>query len=215
MATTVQQAAVNALVEYLTEELEDVTVTGHWPDSEADLPELAITILLAGKRVDDATDARVVAIEGTGVNRTFTWIVKAATQGLQIDVWAKYDTSRDDLLARLDDLLHRGEAYTLPSGSIANGIGDPVRDGLLLALDPTSGHEGFADFTFDGPSLGDSAERVLRHEYRATITAEVSFVLTVKTTVPLLQIAGLRMRAGEVPAAVPRESYDVAPGDEE
>jgi len=212
---TVQQAAVNALVEYLTEELDDVTVTGHWPDSEAELPERAITVLQAGKRVDEVVDARVVAVSGTGANRTFTWTVKAATQGLQLDVWTRYDTARDDLLALLDEVLHRGEAYTLHDGDVAIGFGDPVRDGLLLALDPTSGHEGYVDFTFDGPSLGDNAERSLRHEYRATITAEAAFVLTVKTTVPLLQIAGLRMRAGEVPAAVPTESYDVAPGDEE
>lgn len=215
MATTVQQAAVDALVAYLSEELPEVTVTGHWPDSEEELPERAITVLLAGKRVDEATEARVTAIEGTGVNRTFTWIVKAATQGLQIDVWARYDTARDDLLAQLDDLLNRGESYTLHGGSVGLGFGDPTRDGVLLALDPTSGHEGFVDFTFDGPSLGDTAERVLRHEYRATITAEAAFVLTVKTTVPLLQVAGLRLRVGEVPAAVPIESYDVAPGDEE
>jgi hypothetical protein len=215
MATTVQQAAVDALVAYLAEELPEVTVTGHWPDSEADLPEKAITVLLAGKRVDEATEARVTAIDGAGDRRTFTWIVKAATQGLQIDVWARYDTARDELLAELDDLLNRGEAYTLHGGTVGIGFGDPTRDGLLLALDPTSGHEGFADFTFDGPSLGDTAERVLRHEYRATITAEAAFVLTVKTTVPLLQVAGLRLRVGEVPAAMPTESYDVAPGDEE
>lgn len=217
MATTVQQAAVNALVAYLREELPDVTVNNEWPASEAALPELAVSVLMAGKRVDDHSAAEVVAVEGDGDERVYTWRVKYATQSLQLDVWANYPGPRDALLAQLDDILNRGEFYTLAEDAVEVGAADPTRDGLLLALRPSDGHAGFVDFTFDGPSISDSADRAIRHEYRATIVGEAEMVVTTKTTHPVLRVAGLRLRlrAGEVPEAVPVETHDVALGDEE
>lgn len=214
MAVTVQQAAVNALVTYLRAELPDVTVSAEWPASEAELPEQAITVLMAGKRQDTPADAQVMAIDGTGDSRTFIWRVMTSTQPLQLDIWARYPAARDDLLAQLDEALHKGTLFTIHHGVPSCGSWEPTRDGVLLALAAGDGHVGYVDFTFDGADLNDTADAALRHEWRATITGEASMVLTVKTTHPLLRVAGLRLRAGEVPAAMSVESIDFIPGEE-
>ncbi|HEX7464108.1 MAG TPA: hypothetical protein VF382_04330 [Actinomycetota bacterium] len=215
MAVTVQQAAVDALVAYLTTQLDGVTVSGEWPASEAELPELAVTVLMAGRRQDQHADATVVAVEGAGTTRVFVWRVKTATQGLQLDVWGRYPATRDDILAQLDEALNKGPLYTLTDGSFDLVAGEPTRDGVLLALAPASGHEGYVDFTFDGPTLGDSSERSIRNDYRATITGEAAMVLAVRTSNPVLQIAGLRLRVGEVPAEMTTENIDIVPSGEE
>jgi hypothetical protein len=205
MAIPVQQAAVKALAEYLRGRLDDdVEVSDGWPNPDEPLPEKAISILLAGKRQDMMADAEVVTHETLGSIHVYTWLVKTVDQDIQLDVWASYKSHRDELLAALDDALNRGTATTL--GEV---FGSVTRDGPLLQLQEEDGHDGYVDFTFDGPDLIDTPLSVHRNEYRATIAGKLSTTLTIKSQHPALQVAGLRIRYGETVAAHTAENIDI------
>jgi hypothetical protein len=210
MATTVQQAAANALAAFLEDQLEDVEVLPRWPEPDQDLPDRAVSVLLAGRRQDEHWQAEVVNVEGTGASRTFHWKVKAVEQPVQLDVWARYDAQRDDILAQLDDALHQGTATTLNAP-----FGSPTRDGPLLALDADDGHEGYVDFTFEGAFNNDTPDAHTRAEYRATINGAATMSLVVKTQHPLLQVAGLLITYGEVPSEHAQETIDIPVSVEE
>lgn len=55
LSTTIEQAAMNALCRWLTSSLgPDVVVSDSWPDPDAKLPRLAVTVIPSGKAVETA-----------------------------------------------------------------------------------------------------------------------------------------------------------------
>ncbi len=60
---SIEQAVARALAVRLRSRLVDVTVFEHWPDPERELPEKAISILLAGKRQDTSLQVTQVGSE--------------------------------------------------------------------------------------------------------------------------------------------------------
>lgn len=60
MAVPIEQAACNALKAWLQSKLPDVVVSQDWPAAEPDLPEKAITILLAGEGKEELLQPQVV-----------------------------------------------------------------------------------------------------------------------------------------------------------
>lgn len=175
MATSIQQAAANALATYLASELSDVTVEQRWPDASKNLPAKAITILMAGPRTEDKFDPHLVSTAELAPpvanTAAFTWAVASITQPLQLDVWTTYDVVRDEILARLDDSLHKGETHTLGTFN-----SDPVRHGVLLALG--DGWTGNVDCTFDAPTVDQTPDQVNKAEFRATMRGEARMTLT-------------------------------------
>ncbi len=188
---TVQQAALNALATYLASEFasESIQVEPRWPEPSVDLPDKVVTLITAGPRVIDDVDVRKldsIAELPTPdpIVKLVTWELSGVMQPVQLDVWAKYDVDRDDILARLDESLNKGLGATLGQNNA-----DPTRDGPLVALG--NGWTGHADFTFDGPFLNDSPGQKSRHEFRATMRGEASMKLT--TTSQTAKIAEIQL----------------------
>lgn len=186
---SVEMAACRALRRYLQAEFDadpawvgkPVVVDERWPEPDSDLPERAVTIITAGEREDSWLSSidnavRVTPVSGSSTDVDVTWRVAACEQPIQLDVWATSSVERDSLLADLDRYLHKGEKYTL-------GIptGRPVRDGVLLALSADDGHQGFADFTFEGHRSLDQGEGLREREYRAIIRGTAAVDLCVVT----------------------------------
>lgn len=190
---SVERAACNALAVYLQAEFdklygdevphERVVVSETFPEAGANLPPRAVSVVYAGTRRETHLNEEVVRKTDLPDNQAeFEWAIAAVTQPIQIDIWAQYDSVRDQLSADLDTILNRGPVYTL---GIVNG--SPVRDGVLLELDPDSGHSGKVDFTkLDGPRPIVDAEAVATNQFRALIGAELDVILTLKATSPKL-----------------------------
>ena len=195
-----QNLAATALARWIRSRLPDVAVHDSWP--EADDPlwgpddfDRAITVQKVGAREDEKLDLRhvdMVPLDAT--TGLYTWQVRYCTQGLQLDVWAKYKQARHELLAQLDDVLNAGELYTL-------GYGDPVSDGLRLKFDPEQDFaDGYIAYMFDGPATNnDIPERVRKGEWRATMACDADFILTVRAESPRLLYPRLKLIMDPVP----------------
>jgi hypothetical protein len=109
---------------------------------------------------------------------------------MQLDVWATSFAQCDDLLARLDDAMNAGIGATL--SGVVNA--DPFRDGTLVALDPASGFDGFADFVFDGEEDDQTPAQSGRDEWRATLRGECAVNRTITKTLPRLAAMTLRLK---------------------
>lgn len=190
LRVSVEQAAQTALQVYLQNELdpqfgggtERCIVSDSWPEPDSGLPRRAVSIIPAGEREDLHVQEQDLRREDLAGNlKLYTWRVAACRQPIQLDVWATYAAQRDDLLARLQDSLRKGERFTLNKPN-----GNPVRDGVLLALDPTLGFQGFADCVFEGPRKMDTARSGREREYRASILGYIDVDLTVQAPSALL-----------------------------
>lgn len=185
---SIEQAALYALQAFLQEQFDaderfdpripelQVVVLAEWAPPGQRLPRRAISVLCAGMRRDTHLTAEVVKVTDKPNNQgEFTWSVKAITQPLQLDVWAVTDAERNMISDALDRFLNMGPLYTL-------GSGDITRDGLLLRLDANSGHEGFVDYTFDGPRPIDGESTAMESQFRSLIRGEADAELTFTAT---------------------------------
>jgi hypothetical protein len=192
---TVERSASRALAIYLQGELNLAygsplcVVSERWPAPDSPLPARAVTILLTGERNDDSTVEAADHIASMTPDTSdarfglWTFMVKSCRQQLQLDVWSTDDVMRDELLFFVTDALQKGSDHTLGLGLRG---GDPVRDGPILALDPTFGFAGVADFTFQGPSVQDSPDAARQCEYRAMISGSFDVSLTTQSRVAIV-----------------------------
>lgn len=168
---SLQQAACNALGARLSSALDpDVVVNYDWPDPEAPLPQKGITIVMAGQADDDILQPEAVSstpIDAT--SRLYRWKVLERTQPIQLDVWTTYQTLRDDLVAKLDQIFNAGWTGTPDSG---------------LVLDLADGWEGKATADLEGPSLTNSGVLAQVSEFRATYAGELRMCLYVDAPSP-------------------------------
>ncbi len=205
MSVTIQQAAMNALAEYLGLNLPDVDVTPRWPSPGKELPPKAITVVLAGSRRDEPMDLRQLSFVNSGpLQSSVVWQVSACKQPFQLDIWARSDLQRDDILARLDNFLHAGES-TL--AGVFNP--DPVGHGVLLAVN--DGWEACgttADFLFDNVDLEDSPSAVGVGQYRATIRGNAYMMLTLTTLTARQKTITFKQRVSETDQAVTDTDFD-------
>lgn len=176
---SIQQAACDALTRWIQANITDATVSSRWPTVDRPLPNKAITVITAGARQDTDIEARLLAQTDLANNQaSIVWQIKVCEQPLQLDVWAKTDAERDDLLARLDDVLNYGEAAL----GLAGEFYDPARTGLLLPVVDGWPTGTTADFTFDGPDTPDTSDAAKRAEFRGMIRGSVYVALTVTRT---------------------------------
>lgn len=168
MAVSIQQAAANALGAHVATKLgAGVDVSYEWPVGP--LPAKAVTVLLAGPPKDEYLQPSVVSSQAVANpnHRLYRWRVLERTQPLQLDVWAQYQATRDDMIAALDVALNTGFGTA----------GDPVGNGLVLALG--DGWTGRADFVFEGPDVDNGPEAARQSEWRATYRGEARVALYV------------------------------------
>lgn len=181
MSVSIQQAAINAIVAYLSTQMPDVQVQKRWPSR--DLPSSkVITVITAGAPKDIAQEPRVLSntpVPDT-TNTTSVWQVAERQQPLQMDVWCKVQSDRDDILARLDQFLRAGFA---PISTRFNR--DPFENGFyVLVQDGWDAFNTSAYCRFQNPDFFDNADSVSMSLYRATYRGDVWAKLAFSTTGP-------------------------------
>jgi len=126
LLTTIEQAAINALCRWLTSSLgPDVVVSDSWPDPDAMLPKLAVTVLTAGKATETPFQPSLDGHENIhdGVSaRCATDAVTDLDSGLDAlnTARASYEAHRQSLAAHdsadATNILTAPAATDLPSG---------------------------------------------------------------------------------------------------
>jgi len=180
LAVSVQQAAANAAVAYFKTRLpRDIAVHARWPGK--DFPGKAITLITAGSRRDQPLDPRILSKSNRGDNQTRAiWQIAECTQPFQLDLWATSHIERDDLIARLDEILRAGFA---PLTDVV--FKDPVANGFFVKLaDGWEEAETTAKFSFTSPDIDDSADAFARNQFRATYRGTAWMKLTIIATSP-------------------------------
>jgi hypothetical protein len=107
------------------------------------------------------TTAVLRALNAHYAARIYLWRVAEVEQPVQLDVWAVEDVGRDDVVARLEQVLHAG-----PGASAGELSDDPVSEYLELVVGD-GWTDAKAEAIFDAPSYSDDSESKRRDEYRA------------------------------------------------
>lgn len=224
---TLGQAARNALSLYLTTELEPVAggdgvvVEPRWFEKDRQLPPRAISIINAGPRQLEWLDPEEMSVELIGdkdaaaPQAKVAWKLAYMTQPLHLDVWTTSDVDLDDILARLDVSLNKGQGPyngALEPTPITNN--DPVMPGVLLALGD-GWAPGTSDFLFDSTDAEPSSAQVLEGEWRATLRGVANAMLVVVAQSPRIARFLLQQRlrkADPVDTTAPYDTTTIANG---
>lgn len=199
--TSIGQAAANALATYLASQLpSSILVQSRWPEQSVVVPgktsgkTAVVTVYRQGKRTREETLGTNLIQSSTPIPATtpqqyyLLFAIGQVIQPLQLDVWCTSDIDRDQTIDFLDTALNVGWNQTLgPVGT--TGVGwsvtaddDPVRDGLVLPLNPNDGYTGVAEVVFDDPEIDDSPDSVSAMNYRAFYSGSARGCLSRVTT---------------------------------
>jgi hypothetical protein len=202
LKTSVLQAASNAMGAYLKGAMgADVTVLSSWPEPDQKLRK-AVTLISVGERQVEYHAGEIAQVlssaelsppDPNGILKKYTFALAVYSQPAQLDVWATSFAACDDLLDRLDDALNAGVGATLGTVNA-----DPFRDGTLVALDPASGHEGFADYLFDGQGDDQTPAQSGRDEWRATYSGTCIVNYTRTVVLPRMKFVRLKLKTTDV-----------------
>jgi hypothetical protein len=181
MLVSIQQAACNALAKYLLDNIgTDVSVMSRWPSPSQSLPDKAITIVQSGARTDLPIDPQILRFSSVNADRVnATYQIAACEIPIQLDVWTKKDVYRDDLVARLDNVLN-----DYFGREPANGVALKLRDGW---------EDTYADFWFEFCGDQDTPDAAMRGEYRAIYRGTATFMLTVTRETAKQKVINLRL----------------------
>lgn len=211
---TIQQAAANAFAAWLASQLPGVEVEPRWPAPNKKKPPKSITVTMAGRRRDTPLDPHLIKMTNQGSTQVrAVWQIAACTQPFQLDVWAQSEPARDDLLARLDELLHAGES-SLASAFAPTGVGT---GNLIAVADGWEDCGTTADFIFDEPFLDISSDTQGRSIYRATFHGECHVILALTKVHARQLLINFKLRLGgtdEVEANVSSDNYTLTEGSE-
>lgn len=193
---TIQQAARDALADWLTSDLDDesILIEPRWVEPDQQLPSKQVTIIDAGPRTVEWFQPEVLSTAnvdlegGEAVKKVdTTWSLGLATQPVQLDVWAQSDVELDDLIARLDASLNKG----------SQGLGlsnvDPFDPGLRCNLGGDWA-PGIVDFLFESPVILQAPNSVGEGEWRATYRGRATAQLTQVARSPRLARIRLEKR---------------------
>jgi hypothetical protein len=203
-----QKACANALAQYIAATLAaqgnpDVVVSQHWPQASKALPRRAITVLEAGEAQRELTQASVT-LENVRTSTTADYMVQAynARLPMQIDIWASSDVERDDLIARLDDMLNQG-CSQLPGvfnpDAFSEGVTLPM--GANTISPSSTSWNGNSMFWFESFVETDTPDSTQRSEYRASARGEAQYVYVQTRTLDRLLGINLKLKAHEIGAA--------------
>lgn len=203
MNVSIQQAAANAFAAWLATELLDTVCEPQWPAPDKQKPAKSITVVTAGRRVDTPIDLRLLQKTNLGSHQTTAvWQVAACAQPFQLDIWAESEVARDDLVARLDVSLSKGDASL---AGLFNPMPVSTGGNLIAVLDGWESCNTIADFDFEEPDYDVTSDTSGRDIYRATYRGNAYFKLAV-TTVTARQIAAtfqLRISETDSPSDFP------------
>lgn len=132
------------------------------------------------------------------VARVYVWRIRACEQPVQLDVWANYDASRDDIMARLEQALNAATGET--TGDAMDDT--PADNGVLLPLRAEDGWPGNVDFDFDRPRRTHAPGDQKQGQFRAIYMGKAEFFLLVKAQSPRMARIAARQRIDGATAAV-------------
>jgi hypothetical protein len=184
MAVSVQQAAVNALAAHLRQYLPDVVVDDRWPDPSRDMQLPALTILMSAARQDLPISGQDLSFQNVGARIKFQTQITAFEQLLQLDIWAKNQIQRDDILARLDEALN------------VDTLNDDVMHGLNL-ISGDGWDDTYFDYYFESPELEDAPYTAIVDEWRARIRGHAWGILTVKRETARQSVINFQLKVQE------------------
>jgi len=192
---TVQKDALTALYEWLVTRLSPAGITfmDDWPEPSVPLANRRVTILAVGAPQDESTDPVLVgkvSEAAPGVPAVYRWRAAVRRQNVQLECWATNQPDIQDVAARLEPELRRGE---MPLGTL---FADPVSNVLVLNLSAEHANA-VAQFSFEGPEFTETPNRIQEQEYRATIMGIVDVVLTVDA--PSYTLASVILRQYSYP----------------
>lgn len=202
LATSIQQAACNALATWLRSQMPaDVTVEPRWFEPDVELPAItaghpkAISIVPAGKRKDNLLEPKLISkvADVDATTATYRWQVAEIVQPVQLDAWAGFDVDRDDMLARLDQALHAGLGATCGDVNC-----DPIEPTVTVPLG--DGWQGRAEFDLGAPDTTDTPTSSGQSEFRATYSGEARAILYVDAESPRMAAITIRLRLSEHPS---------------
>ncbi len=147
------------------------------PDAYA---ALAAVRPVASSSLSEVSAAVLAALSAHYAARIYLWRIADVEQPIQLDVWATDDVGREDVMARLVDVLHGASGTS----------DDPACEYLTLTL---SGEwEGVtAEVSFAAPSVIDDADSHQRNEYRATYRGTLALSRIVRAQSPRMTRAQL------------------------
>jgi hypothetical protein len=200
---SIQQAAANAFAAWLATELPDVLVEPQWPAPDKEKVPKSITVVTAGRRIDTPIDLRLLQKTNLGQTQTTAiWQVSACTQPFQLDIWAESQAARDDIVARLDVSLSKGDSSL---AGLFNAMPVSTGGNLIAVGDGWESCNTIADFDFESPDFDVSSDEYGRDIYRATYRGNAYLMLAV-TTVTARQVAinfQLRLSESDTPTDFP------------
>lgn len=200
----IAQVGLEMLARYLQGELGSaVEVRERWfgPEESFDRPK--VSCVLVGEPEHLPVQNQVTKSTATVDPNTklYTWRVNVVRQALQLDAYAPHEAKLDELSVAIMAALRRGEGYTLDASHVPAGVtpiywGNPVRDGIILALDPASTYDGFAAFLFDGATPIQDAEGARTRDWRAMWRGELGVDLLIQAESPRIARILLSQKTG-------------------
>lgn len=116
--------------------------------------------------------------------RLFTWMVGVRVAPVQLDIWATYEATREDLIARLEQAVRVG---TQTAGASVWEEDEPVGLSVAVQLGDNWAGGHYATFDFEAPTRDGDAQT---NEWRATYVAMVDVPMLAKAqTARLARIA--------------------------
>lgn len=160
----IQQAAATQLAAYLRTHLPGVTIEDQWPDPDKRMHLPTVTLIQAGVRRDMPLDVKDLG----WLHGKTTYQIRACEQQFQVDVWGKNPTQRDDILARLDDIMN------------SDPTGTEAVNGLILPSTSAQWPNTYFDYYCESPDIEQMPFTQIVHEYRATLVLHAWMMLTVQ-----------------------------------
>lgn len=198
--------------EYAAETPANETVVREvWPDASETLEAKTVTIVVpearATTRYWDPEVFEQVPNPGDPSNLTAlaNYSYGSFKLPIQVDVWAHYPTTRDEMVSRLMELLFRHPADTLGTDAHPRLRAWPE---LALKVDLEPDAPGFiAYFRFDDiPMPVEGQEEVQGGEHRAVLQGTVEGLLTSREVVAVMQELDVMLFVDDGPSPAPDAS---------
>lgn len=164
----------------------NLVVSENWPTPQRAFPPQAITVITptTAARAQDHEPVVWKVVPTSGVNANVLYSYSLMELDLQIDIWAQYESVRDDLVATVGPLLNQNVNVTL--GTTNNFYFLPLAPGLVLPMPTYYSINGEYKF-FPAPSPYETPDAAMVGEWRATFAGEVTMSRMDQQVLPMVQ----------------------------
>lgn len=189
-------AVRNALASYLRANLSSawpaLVVSENWPTPQAVMPPQVLTVLAPqGGQFVEYHQPVVWQVTTSSIGTTVLYSYGKMTMPLQLDAWAQFEATRDDLVAAVLPLLNRDVASTLGVTQTATFAQAP---GLVIPVPNYASVT--AEYHFDPlPQLMEAQEPAMTSDWRATWVGDATIYLLQSESQPLMRDVTIKLAA--------------------